>query len=1077
MFDALGRFAHRGRWAVLLLTVAFVALSLSWGSGVFGELADGGFEDPDTESSRADSHARDYFGDGGQLVVAVRGSDMTVDSPAYERSVRAMLADLPEETVSGAVHHWNSPNREGLVTEEGRITYLLVSLRPGALDEEGAYEELRDALEHPDLSVRLGGSPAVEHDLNTWTERDLQRAELIAMPALLVLLLAVFGSVFSAVLPLVLGMVSVLGSLTLLRALTLVTDVSVFAVNMVTMLGLGLAIDYSLLMVTRYREELLRRGPVDAVVATVTTAGRTVAFSALTVAGALGGLLLFPQMFLRSVGLGGVCVVLFALFTTLTLLPALLALLGRRVESLSMPWRPRLIVPRHRRYRPGPWRKGARLVMRHPGTAMLLVTLVLALLTLPFFDARFGTVDARTLPSQAESRQVTEEIEDGPLGDSISALDVIVTGAPPMDAVESYAARLAELPGATGAHISDHSPDDGAVRISVPHGGDSMAQETRDLVSEVRAASEPEGATNVFVGGTTAAQIDLEQSLADHLPGVMLAVVAVTLVLLFAAFGSVVLPLKAVLMAALSLGASFGAIVWVFQEGNLAGPLDFTPTGTVEPTMLVLVLVVSFGLSTDYEVFLLSRARAEWLAGRDNTSAVTEGVHRTGGVITSAALLMCVVLAAFSTAEITIVKLLGVGLLVAIVIDASLVRMVLVPATMRMLGSLNWWLPRSLRALHDRIGFNEEERETLVEDAPTTEAPSQRPSTHHRPAGRNNRGTPAPPPPRGPRRDRSRGAVRSGRGNTRGRGRLRGRDRPRVTGEEWLDERTVDITVDSPAMGEALPVRLLGPPGWDPHADPRRTWPVLYLLHGEHEDYTAWTRHTDVADLSARSRAVIAMPEGGRAGNYSDWYNYGRHGAPAWETFHLEEVWWVLRTMYRARDRRAVAGASSGGYGAVIYAARNPGTFTAAASFSGLLAPRSHAGRELLMATLRSEGLDPYALWGFPGVHERVWREHDPLRRVEGLRGTALYLSSGTTGPPGDRAVREAVGDTLGSSEALCAASLRSVAAELERRGIPATVNLYQGGTHSWASWERELHASWPMLMGCLGAAATPARA
>lgn len=462
----------------------------------------------------------------------------------------------------------------------------------------------------------------------------------------------------------------------------------------------------------------------------------------------------------------------------MTLLPALLGLLGRRVESLSMPWRPRLAVPRHRRERPGPWRKGARMVMRHPLLAMLLVSVVLVLLTLPFFGARFGTVDARTLPPQAESRQVAEEIEYDPLGKSVAAVDVVVIGEPPEKAVQEYTGRLAELPGATTARVGDRAPDGGAVRISVQYDGDAMKQEARDLVREVRAEPAPEGANDVLVGGSTAAQMDLERSLADHLPGVVVAVLGITLVLLFAAFGSVLLPLKAVLMAALSLGASFGAIVWVFQEGNLAGLLGFTPTGTVEPTMLVLVLVVSFGLSTDYEVFLLSRARGEWLAGRDNVSAVTEGVHRTGGVITSAALLMCVVLLAFTTAGIAIVKLLGVGLLVAIVVDATLVRMVLVPATMRMLGGANWWLPRPLRRLHERIGFNEEEP-VLTAPArsargPAPHTPPRRPPERHPPTGRDDDEI-TQPPPSGPCRDHSRGAVHGVAPTDNGSGHPRGR--------------------------------------------------------------------------------------------------------------------------------------------------------------------------------------------------------------------------------------------------------------------------------------------------------------
>ncbi|MBB4933695.1 S-formylglutathione hydrolase FrmB [Lipingzhangella halophila] len=291
-----------------------------------------------------------------------------------------------------------------------------------------------------------------------------------------------------------------------------------------------------------------------------------------------------------------------------------------------------------------------------------------------------------------------------------------------------------------------------------------------------------------------------------------------------------------------------------------------------------------------------------------------------------------------------------------------------------------------------------------------------------------------------------------------------------MTDEEWLDERTVDVTIDSPAMGTGQPVRLIVPPGWDTETDAARTWPVLYLLHGGRDDYTSWTRETDVAELSARNQVIIAMPEGGRAGNYSDWYNYGRGGAPRWETFHLEEVWQVLRDRYGAGERRAVAGISSGGYGAVIYAARNPGMFTAAASYSGLLTPRTELSWTLLKAVMRNEGLDPYAMWGFPGLHEDVWRAHDPVAQAEGLRGTDLYLSSGTTGRPGDLDGDQGYGNSLGLGEAMCGSSLQTMRRVLDLHDIPATVHLYRRGTHSWPYWQRELHTSWPMLMDSLGA-------
>lgn len=286
--------------------------------------------------------------------------------------------------------------------------------------------------------------------------------------------------------------------------------------------------------------------------------------------------------------------------------------------------------------------------------------------------------------------------------------------------------------------------------------------------------------------------------------------------------------------------------------------------------------------------------------------------------------------------------------------------------------------------------------------------------------------------------------------------------------EEWLDERTVDLWVDSPAMEEVLPVRVLFPPGYTPRADDPR--PVLYLLHGGRDDYTSWTREVDVARISADSDVIVVMPEGGRAGHYADWHNYGRGGAPAWETFHTVEVWDLLRAEYGANGERAVAGVSSGGLGALNYAAHDPEGFRAAASYSGLVTPRSPGVRELLLLIMRSEGLDPYALWGFPGLNERLWREHDPLVQIEALRDVDLYLSSGTTGLPGDLNEPGDDWDPLNIGEALCGGTLSVFAAGLDRHDVSATVHLYRDGTHSWAYWERELRRSWPMLMESIGA-------
>jgi trehalose monomycolate/heme transporter len=505
----------------------------------------------------------------------------------------------------------------------------------------------------------------------------------------------VFGSVVAAALPLAIGVVAILGAFTALRVATLVTDVSVFSVNVVTILGLGLAVDYGLFMVGRFREELSRgRGTQDAVVTTMLTAGRTVAVSGLTVAVALAGLLVFPQVFLRSMGLGGIAAVLIAVVAALTVLPALLAVLGPRVNAL--PIRTRSLTGAA----DGGWARLARSVMRRPVLYATAVVALLLALGAPFLRVAFGGIDARALPAGTESRQVSEALERDFPGGTTSPVEAVLTGVDPA----AWAERARTVPGVTGATVTGQ--EGGTARVSLTYAGDAQSAQARELVGRVRDLPVPPGG-EVLVGGATAELSDLLSGLGRLLPLMGLIVAGSTFLLLFLAFGSVVLPLKALAMNALSLSASFGAIVWIFQDGNLSGLLGFTSTGTVEATQPILVLAIVFGLSMDYEVFLMSRIREEYLRTGDNTAAVAAGLQRTGGLITCAALLLVVVIGAFSLSGITFIKLIGVAMAIAIVVDATVVRALLVPATMRLLGRWNWWAPAPLRRLHDRFGFEE----------------------------------------------------------------------------------------------------------------------------------------------------------------------------------------------------------------------------------------------------------------------------------------------------------------------------------------------------------------------------------
>ncbi|MGY1717168.1 MMPL family transporter [Geodermatophilus sp. SYSU D01106] len=712
MFEALGRVVYRRRRLVLALSALAVVVAAVWGTGVFGRLTGGGFDDPGSESSRAAALADSELGrDAADVVVLYRSDDLTVDDPAYAEAVTGSLAALPAGLVERTTT-WFDGGAPPLVSDDRRSTYAVLTLAGDADARTEALEAIEDDLAAPGLEVSVGGAATVERDINDRVGADIARAEMISLPVLAVLLVVVFGSLAAASLPLAIGVTAILGAFTALRVVSLFTEVSVFAVNIVTILGLGLAIDYGLFVVSRFREEVRRRASVEEALArTMATAGRTVAVSGVTVALSLAGLVVFPQVFLRSMGFGGVAAVLVAMLAALTLLPALLAVLGPRVDALALPWHRRAVATVPGR---GWWERVARGVMRRPVLVTVAVVGLLVVLALPFLRVQFGAIDVRVLPAGTESRVVAETIdEDFPTSPS-GPVTAVVSLADPVDspagaaALESYVADVAALPQVEGATVT--GAEGTTARVSVAYAGDPVDADARALVGDVRGVPAPPGG-EVLVGGESAVMTDLLDSLGSLLPWMALLVVGTTFVLLFLAFGSVVLPVKAVLMNVLSLGASFGALVWVFQDGNLSGPLGFTPTGFIEATQPILVLAIVFGLSMDYEVFLMSRIREQYDLTGDNTAAVATGLQRTGGIITSAALLLLVVIGAFSTSGITFIKMIGVAMAIAIVVDATVVRTLLVPATMRLLGRANWWAPGPLGRLYARYGITESDGE------------------------------------------------------------------------------------------------------------------------------------------------------------------------------------------------------------------------------------------------------------------------------------------------------------------------------------------------------------------------------
>lgn len=710
MFSWWGRAVVTLRWWVLAGTAGLVVLGGIWGAGVFGSLTGGGYDDPDSPSTLAQARiVREIGRQDVDLLVLYSSPTATVDEAAMLNPVRASLAALRARPEVYQVRSYYDNGDETLVSTDRHATYAAIQLRGGGADANLAdLAALRPAVQVPGVRTEIGGMTEFLRDANDQIERDIVRAEMLSLPILMVLLVLIFRGLVAAATPLLVGVLSIVGAFTVTRVLANLTEVSVFAVNVITMLGLGMGIDYALFVVSRFREELARGlAPAGAVRNTMRTAGRTVVVSGLTVALSLSSLLLFPMAFLRSMGLGGMAAVLVAMLAALTALPALLAVLGGRINALPLR-RPHATVPEAE----GGWARLAHSVMRRPVRYLVAVVVVLTVLAAPFLGARFGGFDERILPVGTPSRTVAEELASR-FPSAADRISVLVSGASPA-AAQAFAGRLASLSGVTG--VVPAASRGGATLLLVGYRGEPSGDEARAAVVAIRDLPPPEGA-EVLVGGRAAADYDQLQALSGRLPEMAVLVAGVTFLLLFLAFGSVVLPVKAVFMNIVSIGASFGVVVWVFQDGHLARWLSFTPTGFLEPTNLILMLAVLFGLSTDYEVFLLSRVREEWDRTADNRRAVATGLQRTGGIITAAALLLIVVVGGFATGGAATIKMIGLGTLVAVAVDATLVRSLLVPATMRLLGRWNWWAPGPLARFYRRYGLRE--TEVLTDDALT----------------------------------------------------------------------------------------------------------------------------------------------------------------------------------------------------------------------------------------------------------------------------------------------------------------------------------------------------------------------
>jgi RND superfamily putative drug exporter len=738
MLSRLGRVAVRRRKAILVLAAVAFAVAGSFGGSVAEHLSSGGFDDPSSESFRADAALLDTFGTGTpNLVLLVTADGGSVDDPAVAAAGAALTQELAAEPhLTNVVSYWTLGSAPPLRSRGGDRALVLARIE-GTQDEVNERVAELSPAYHRDgggITVDVGGVAEVFREVGDTIEDDLVRAESIALPITLILLLLVFGSVVSASLPLAIGGLSIVGTLAVLRLLSMLTEVSIFSLNLTTAMGLGLAIDYSLFVVSRFREEL-RAGhePAVAVQRTVRTAGRTVAFSAVTVAASLCALLVFPVAFLRSFAYAGVAVAFLAGLFSVVVLPAILAVLGHRVD--------RLTIFRRSTEAPGEgfWHRMAVFVMRRPVAVATTAITLLVLLGSPFLRIDLSLPDDRVLPEDAASRQVTDVLRAEFTSEEAGAASIVAEGigdpAARSAEIDAYAARLAALPGvarvdaATGTYCGEGLADLGCTpgQLVVPGGTgrylsfsteasggstylslvpdiEPLSRDGEDLVRAIRATPAP---FPTEVTGRSAQLVDTKHALYSKLPLALGIIALITLLVLFLQFGSVVIPVKAIILNLLSLSATFGAMVWIFQDGNLSGFLDFTPTGSIDATTPILMFCVAFGLSMDYEVFLLSRIKEEYDRTGDNELSVARGLERTGRIVTAAALLIAVVFIAFASSHVTFIKLFGIGLTLAVLMDAFLIRGTLVPAFMRLAGDWNWWAPKPLRRLHERVGISE----------------------------------------------------------------------------------------------------------------------------------------------------------------------------------------------------------------------------------------------------------------------------------------------------------------------------------------------------------------------------------
>lgn len=721
MFTALGKLTARPRLVLGLAVLGTVILAVL-GHGASAKLLVGGSEDPSAQSSVAADTLNAHFpASRTNLVLLVHSPPgQSVTDPAVAASgirLTRLLAAQPD--VTGVRSYWQTGSPR-LRSRDDHYGLIEVYLKGTDAQADSAYARISQQIgdSQPGVTISYGGRVAVNHEIRSTISADLKSAELIAFPVTFVILILVFGSVLAALLPLIVGVGAILGADAALKVIASLTSVSVFAQNLVTALGLGLAIDYALLLTRRFREERGRGlPPREAAARTVATAGRTVVFSALTVAIALSSMLVFPTFFLRSFAYAGIAVVLFAALAATVVIPASLTLLGDRVNALDV----RRVLPRRRQPRPGEgWARLTGAVMRRAPAFAICVVAVLAVVGLPFLHIQFGIADYRQLPASAQSRIVQQTI-DSEFTLPPTGVITVLAGTSDRAELASYTAGLSRLPvttsvvGPTGTYsggqlvqapsqASAAQTSGGLSYLSVYPDAPDVSPQSQQLVRAIRTSPAP-FATQVT--GDAAQIVDTEHAIGARLPFAGLIIALATLLIVFLFTGSVLVPVLSVVFSVLSLGATFGAVVWVFQYGHGSGLLGFTPVGFIDITLPVLMFCVAFGLSMDYSLFVLSRIKERYDETSDPRMSVSYGIQRTGGIITAAAVILAVVLAAVGSSRITNIKMLGLGVALAVLVDALIVRCLLVPAALALAGRGAWWAPRPLRRVADRFALRE----------------------------------------------------------------------------------------------------------------------------------------------------------------------------------------------------------------------------------------------------------------------------------------------------------------------------------------------------------------------------------